>query len=285
MITVEKWLDGMYLRNIKRDMDHTVDKKESQRASAILAIVGVEAPVRGTRNGDALHDAVLLLASREKMDIYEWLFTQIMGGGRVKGAAKTSSKSEKSKWETPEDAAVSDEDIIGILRSEELYNTRPGPWAKVANERHGISTDGFYIRIERLVAQRKVIMIPVVEMAKMYGREQMMNLKYYFDPETLKATDPEKYAKATGTSPTDEEKSWSKSGRWLSVNPERAVTFFPPENTPEPLQDIARRVENGLGITDVQFSAVRRELIDRNLIDTDKIGVGWFRTSLAEEFV
>ena len=137
-------------------------------------------------------DVVRVAARKAGMTPYEWVLSVAIGGG--KRGRKPASPAAPSA----EDEKVPDEVILAELRK--LYaedsQVRAGAWAKACDGL--ISKAGFYARLDRLVAEKKVLVEAARMPGKFYGREMMMNVKLYHDPEMLLENDGASYAELAG---------------------------------------------------------------------------------------
>lgn len=180
-------------------MNIQLTERDRERAvSAIFESSGLE--FAGEPTGELLHDAVLVFAKRAGMAPFEWvLSTLIGGGGSARGAVKVAAKKTKyANVEADGDAAVSDEAIVALLKAEDFnFGVRSKDWAGRA-AKLGLSNGGFYLRLEKLVAAKAVLVSESKEKKVIFGREVMATVKDYYDPETLKATDLDEYNRLMG---------------------------------------------------------------------------------------
>lgn len=149
---------------------------------------------------------VRVAAKKAGMTPYDWTLSMAVGG---KPARKKAEKAQENA-PTPEDEKVPDGALLDVLRGlEDSMSVRAGVWAKACD---GVITKaGFYARLEKLVAEKKVLVENTRAMGKFYGREMMMNVKFYHLPDVLLSIDPNLYGKLMGLT-TDQVKAELENG-------------------------------------------------------------------------
>ena len=130
-------------------------------------------------------------------DEYDMALRQLMGGGK-----KEKKRERGEERETEEDTKVSSDELLLALAvlTEEGDGVRGPDWYKALEEHAAVSMTkgGFYARIKVLAAEKKVLSRTEEKVCKLYGRDVKAKVTLYWEPHTLKRTNPKLYAELGG---------------------------------------------------------------------------------------